>query len=111
MSAPTTSDCNQDAARAHGSSLQRLVRRLKSLERIWPRDAVIITEISSYGEITLYDRHPEEGGRAVASFRIRCDSVDGERTKVQFPLRPRSAKSPNESSSATAADGDRGAQK
>lgn len=25
MSAPTTSDCNQDAARAHGSSLQRLV--------------------------------------------------------------------------------------
>ena len=26
MSAPTTSDCNQDAARAHGSSLQRLVR-------------------------------------------------------------------------------------
>ena len=25
--APTTSDCNQDAARAHGSSLQRLVRR------------------------------------------------------------------------------------
>ena len=28
MSAPTTSDCNQDAARAHGSSLQRLVSRL-----------------------------------------------------------------------------------
>jgi DNA modification methylase len=27
MSAPTTSDCNQDAASAHGSSLQRLVRR------------------------------------------------------------------------------------
>ena len=27
MSAPTTSDCNQDAARAHGSSLQRLVGR------------------------------------------------------------------------------------
>ena len=25
MSAPTTSDCNQDAARAHGSSLQRMV--------------------------------------------------------------------------------------
>ena len=28
MGAPTTSDCNQDAARAHGSSLQRLVRHL-----------------------------------------------------------------------------------
>ena len=27
MSAPPTSDCNQDAARAHGSSLQRLVGR------------------------------------------------------------------------------------
>ncbi len=27
MSAPMTSDCNQDAARAHGSSLQRLVMR------------------------------------------------------------------------------------
>ena len=27
MSAPTTTDCNQDAARAHGSSLQRLVGR------------------------------------------------------------------------------------
>jgi len=26
MSAPMISDCNQDAARAHGSSLQRLVR-------------------------------------------------------------------------------------
>lgn len=31
MSAPMTSDCNQDAARAHGSSLQRLVM----LRRSW----------------------------------------------------------------------------
>ena len=28
MSAPTTSDCNQDAARAHGSSLQRVLGRI-----------------------------------------------------------------------------------
>ena len=30
MSAPMTSDCNQDAARAHGSSLQRMVRRFRA---------------------------------------------------------------------------------
>lgn len=33
MSAPTTTDCNQDAARAHGSSLQRLVPRPRPLLR------------------------------------------------------------------------------
>jgi hypothetical protein len=49
MSAPTTSDCNQDAARAHGSSLQRIVSRRPPL----PQEVKDIMKLAARYEYDL----------------------------------------------------------
>lgn len=57
----------------------KLIRRLRAIARDWPADALLITEISSSDVLTLYDRHPEDGGRPIETFRIRADAIDGEK--------------------------------
>ena len=52
MSAPTTSDCNQDAARAHGSSLQRLVGRHGLTATLYHADCLDVLPIEADALVT-----------------------------------------------------------
>ena len=63
MSAPTTSDCNQDATRAHGSSLQRLVSRRSYYEdafvTLYHGDArELVPELLDYATHTIVTDPP-----------------------------------------------------
>ena len=63
---------------AKSGSLKRVVRRLRRLAKEWPADYLLVAMISDGAGITLYDRHPEDGGRPVERFAIRSDAIDGE---------------------------------
>jgi len=84
MRAPMTSDCNQDAARAHGSSLQRLVGRhstatlilgdSETMERI---EADALVSDPPYG---IGHRHSGKLGAAYAGAKVKAhtDRVIGD---------------------------------
>lgn len=50
-----------------------VVKRLKELERIWPRHLMLF---SHNGTLELCAGHPAEGGECIATFKIQNDGGD-----------------------------------
>lgn len=61
---------------------QSVIRRLRTLERDWPRGLMLFAG-GSGGNLILCDGHPEDGGNQIASFDIPSDGGDPDWEKGQ----------------------------
>lgn len=53
---------------------QSIIRTLKSLENDWPRDGLMVMANGNF--LYLCTKHPEAGGKVLASFNIPNDGGD-----------------------------------
>lgn len=53
---------------------QSLIAALKNLERTWPTDGTMLLANGNF--LYLCTKHPEDGGREIASFHIPNDGGD-----------------------------------